>query len=443
MMRAATALAAVVALLGGCSKSKSEPKITRDRDAAAVVVVKQTPSGVSYADEAEPNDEPDAAGALELPGGVRGALDGETDVDRYAIDVTEAGWLSVELDGIKEVDLILELQDAAGAAIAKSDSGPAETAEGLPNYPVDPGRYLLTVSEFVKKRRRKKRKPRTGLSPSYRLTARFTADPPAKNQEREPNEGNADAMELLLGVDGFGYLGWDDDADRWRLTFDNFGVDYSLDVDVAPIAGVWMRVDVLDDNGDPVLSRKAGKGEAVAVRNLIPKEGHEHYYVQVSAARSSNPQQRYALRLGSRLLGLEDEREPNDDAESATPLREDPKEVAGTRQGYLLAGDDDWYRLPAGSGAAAITVAVEPPAEVDVTLSLQVAGGGTLGEASAGNKGDKEQLSSVPIPPGKDLLVRVHGDGTSESIEPYRLSWTVGAAAASPGGTPEYDPYGP
>ncbi len=429
----ALCLAALV--IGGCSSKgeKQRQTIRRDRDAAAVVVVQQTQTGVTFADEVEPNNEPDQAGPLPLPGGIHGVLDDQDDVDRYQLKVEQAGWLNVSLSGIDGVDLVLELDDAAGKLLAKSDRGPARTPEGLPNYPVQPGTYSLAVSEFHKKRR--KRKARTGPSPTYDLVARLDTDEPAANQEREPNEEPTQAMELLLGVDGFGYVGWNGDVDLWRYSFDNFGEDYSFDVDVTGVEGVRLSVDVLDDNSDPVVSRNGDKGKAVAIRNLQRKSGNDHYYVRVGG-RSSNPLERYSIRLTSRLMDLDEEREPNDDQKSAQALRDDPKEVEGTRKGYLGPGDHDWYRLPAGTSAALVTVSVEAPVGVDVTLAAHGADGALIGESNGGAAGEREELDNVSVAAGKDLYFEITGTGSADGGEPYTLRWRVAPTAAAPAPDP-------
>lgn len=461
-MRGIAISAAAATLCCACGNGeKAGPTISRDRDAAAVVVVQRPGTArVNYTDEIEPNDEVSAPQPLRLPGGIRGTLDGAADRDLYVIEVPEAGWLALALSGIEGVDLVLELLDADGAALARSDRGPAKTDEGMPNIRVDAGRYVVAVSEFVKKpkkrkkrRRRSKRKPeppavelRTGASATYELAAVLSTTEPGKNHEREPNEEVTAAAELLLGVDGFGYVGWRDDRDRWRLTLDNFGPDYSLDVDVAQVDGVRLRVAVLDDNGDVVVRRIGDKGKAVAVRNLIPKKGDDNVYIVISG-RGSNPRERYALRMGSRLLESDEEREPNDGRKRATQLTSEESAVSGGGRGYLVAGDQDWYRLTVGSSSL-LTVSVTPPAEVDVAVSVMNAAGSAIAEADVGKKGDREELTGVPAKRGT-VYIKVHGKGTAEVLEPYELRWTTapgGAALPAPATPtaepdPTYDPY--
>ncbi|HUH05915.1 MAG TPA: hypothetical protein VML75_28190 [Kofleriaceae bacterium] len=446
MMAWACIIAVVLMAASGCGKKSDRTAISRDRDAAAVVVVQRTPLGVSFTDEVEPNDTSEQAGALDLPGGIRGTLDGEADVDLYRLTVSEPGWLALEVSGIDGVDLILELRDDSGASLARSDRGPARTIEGVPNYRVEKGRYLVAVSEFVKKRAKTKRgkgdQGRTGRSPTYELTATLASTEPEPHHEREPNQGAAEALELPITTDGFGFIGWRDDVDRWRISVEGLSEEYGLDIDLTPVEGVQLTLEVLDDNGDPVLSRKGDKSKAVAVRSLARKPGHEHYYVRISG-RGSNPIERYALRFSNHLLDLEEEREPNDDRASATPVWREPGRDSGTASGRLLPGDVDWFALTVPP-ASQLTITVSPPAEVDVALAVANKDGGILGESDAEKVGGREALHDIPV--SGSIYIIVKGQGSADTLEPYELSWSLGFGAPAPAapdsrGDPSYDPY--
>jgi hypothetical protein len=438
MMRAGiTAVVIAVALGGGCGKKSDKQAIARDRDAAAVVVVQRTPAGVTFVEEVEPNDAADEPGALALPGGIHGTLDGEADVDLYRLAVETPGWLALEVGGIEAVDLVLELREGSGTVLARSDRGPALTGEGVPNYRVDKGTYLVAVSEFVKKRSKKKA-ARTGPSAIYSLTATVSSTDPEPTHEREPNHGAADARELPITTDGFGYIGWRDDVDRWRVSVEGLGEEYGLDIDLTPVEGVQLVLEVLDDNGDLVLTRKGDKSKAVAVRSLSRKAGHEHYYARVSG-RSSNPLERYAVRFGSHLLDLEEEHEPNDDRASATAAWRDADSETGTAKGTLLPGDADWFSLTVATPSH-LTVSVAPPAEIDIAIAVANAAGAILGESNAEKEGGREVLSAVPVS-GQIYLI-VKGQGSADTIDPYELSWSLGPGGAAPSMAPTIDdPY--
>jgi hypothetical protein len=205
--RLAAALVGAAALAGACT-GKATPQ-RREGSAAAVEVV-TTPTagppprpgdhatspgaqdrpGGPVTDEREPNDDDGAASPLAPGSIVRGRIDHDGDVDRYAITVAADGALALSLTGVDGVDLVLALTDPTGAVIATSDRGGARVREGLPNLGVRAGRYVATVRAA----RAAHHKPKKGAgapppappSAVYELAAEVA--PPAEGYEREPDE---------------------------------------------------------------------------------------------------------------------------------------------------------------------------------------------------------------------------------------------------------------
>lgn len=447
-----------LALLAGCDKSKGGAKhIPRDRDAQAVVVVEDGVRVGETVEEQEPNDEATRATPLELGATGRGSLDGETDVDVYRVELSAAGVLAARLGGIEGVDLVLELLDSVGVQLARSDRGPARTVEGLANHPLQPGVYYLAVREFVSKRQ-KKQGPRTGASPPYELAVELLPEP-GPEHEREPNEDAASAREILIGDDGAGYIGWASDIDVWKLPIEGFTAQYSLDLDVSGVPGVTLTLDVLDDGGALVLRRKGESDGGLSVRNLVPVTGEtapqgpaQRYLYARLEARRSNPVDPYRVHVATRLLDLDEEIEPNDEAGHATPLREEERAaqvVEGRRTGFLTVGDVDQYRLAPVGAPLLLTVEVTPRDAADVTVTVQVSGE-TLAMANAAGKGGKEYLADVGIPAGKAAHVQVSGTGALGDAARYDLIWSVvpateplppvGGPLEEPGERPEERP---
>jgi hypothetical protein len=422
--RAAVAalLALAVAASGvlGCGKKRAK-RIERDRDAAAVVFVDRAAAAtVELSDEVEPNDEESQANPVALGAGVRGSLDGESDVDVFRVEVPGDGVLGAQLSGIEGVDLILELRDKDGKVLAVSDRGPALTAEGIPNYAVGQGSYYLAVREFVRKRR-KDAPGREGPSPTYELVVTF-ADEVPEGFEREPNESADGALEVLLGDEVQGYYGWNRDVDMWKLSLEGFSTSYSLDLDLDGVPVVTPTLEILDGKGGRVLARSAGQGDGLRVRNLVPEEGSAFYYARISGRRS-NPLDPYRLRVSTRLLDPDEEVEPNDTPETAGPLRDDSRESEGSRRGYIGPGDVDYYRLEAVGEPMLLSVVVEPSGDVDVKLEVATDKGAMLGASDAGKRGAREELSAVPVPAGTAVLVKLTAEGAI--AEPYQLRWSV------------------
>jgi hypothetical protein len=430
-----------------CGK-RGAKKIPRSKDAApAVVVEEKTPAGVTFAEEKEPNNTAESPGRIAVPGGIRGTLDGETDVDLYGLEVAGAGFLSAQVGGIEGVDLVLELRDAKGESLARSDRGPALVSEGIPGFPVAEGKYQVVVSEFVKKSKKRKRRKkgrkaepvgRTGPSPTYELVVQLS-DEPAEGLEAEPNDAAEQAREILIGDEAFGFLGWNKDQDLWALSLEGFSPGYAIDIDVSPVGGVWMSLEILDVEGNVLVKRTAERGKGVRVYGLVPGEGAERYFARLSSRRS-NPEEKYSLRPTRRLLDLDEEAEPNDLPATAMALSDDPKEAEGTRRGYFMPGDTDCFRVPSRSEASLLTVTVEPPAGVDILLDVFTEAGAALGESDRGKRGASESLSAVPVPPNTAVIIKIGGMGDAEPTA-YQLRWSLAPGGVAPAPDPTDEGY--
>ena len=143
-------VAGAVACRGGGTKTK------RTGSAAPVEVINEpqlTDAGRGpgpNADEIEPNDGDEVATPMSLGGTARGRIDPENDADYYRFTLDQPGVLAVALSGVEGMDLQLELTDATGTVLAKSDRGGARVKEGLPNAGLTAGRYTLVVRQFKK-----------------------------------------------------------------------------------------------------------------------------------------------------------------------------------------------------------------------------------------------------------------------------------------------------
>ena len=433
---------ATLALAAACSSKRGgAKKIPRDRDAMPVVVVDTTlPSEMTFSGEAEPNDSIAAANVLMPSSGIRGTIDGETDADYYKITLAVDGVIDAQVGGIDKVDLMLDVRNLDGKILAKSDRGPMKISEGLPNFPLAAGDYYLVVSEFVKKKKKSKSTKaaagRQGPSPIYELTAKVAVGAEA-DSEREPNEDIEGAATLLIGDEHDGYIGWNDDSDMWKLGLDGFTENYSADIDITGVAGVTYTLEVLDGAGKPLLVRNGAKGGGLAVRNLVPDlsaDAPRAHYVRIKAKRS-NPQDRYRIKMSTRLVIAEDEEvEPNDNADTATLLRSDTAVASGRRSGFLTVGDEDFYYLEVGNEPALLNVSVSPPAKTDAKIEVGIVAGSRLGMSDRGKGGAKESIDGLPVGAGKRIWIRSHGSGSFKDVQPYELDWSVERAARDPAG---------
>ncbi|RMH44209.1 MAG: hypothetical protein D6689_03030 [Deltaproteobacteria bacterium] len=431
---AGAALAAVWAACG----STAQPHIERDDDAGpGVVIVKRTAGGVRLAEEVEPNDAAGHGQPLSPPGGVTATLASAADVDRVAVAADRAGWLAVAAAAPEGIDLVVELVGPGGALLARSDRGGAGVAEGMPNYPVEPGRYEVVVREYAPKRRRRKA-PRTTPSPPYTLAVRWAPEP-TELFEREPNAAERYARPVAIGGEVRGYIGWEGDKDRWLVPIDGAEPDEAVDIDVDGVDGVALQVAV-SRAGSPVLQRAGAPGQALAIRSLALEAAGESpapLALALTGKRSSFDEP-YALRVSIRPLPYDAEAEPNDAPAQATPLAVEPGRSAGARRGALTPGDVDLYAVPVADARQQLDVAVEPASPgLDVAVALVLADGTVLGEADAGGPGAPDKLAGAGILPGARAFVRVQrkpGDASAaDDVAPgYTVRWSLGAGGAIP-----------
>jgi hypothetical protein len=452
------ALAALVCFVAGACNTPGGPeelKLShRSRDAGpAVVIVDRVTerAGQVPVEEKEPNDAKSGGQALALPGAVRGKIDGPDDWDVYKVTIPAAGTLRATLSAVDDADLILEAQGPGGELLAVSDDGPAKTAEVIPNLFVHPGTVSLVVHEYRKPPASKKPKstkkgqpaappPEPGgrTQPSGPYFLEVTLGPePAPGEEHEPNNDTAFADDLALGQTGRGYVGWKKDVDVWKLALDGVRDDEALSIDVDAVAGVALKVAVLDAAGATLLERRGASGAPLALRSVQIREKNSFYFIVVSGDRP-NPDEPYTLRAAVGAVAVDEEAEPNDSAASANPLADVPGSASGQRLGTLPAGDVDVYKVDPVADARTLALTLEPPATVEVELAVLAEDGHALaGPVGGGKKGAPARLPAVALPAGAPAYVRVSAKAGSADSERYHLRWTVAAGApAAPGPAP-------
>jgi hypothetical protein len=450
--RARIAFVAVALALGACKGGKKTIQRAKDGGAPVAVVDKPVTNGggeVRYTPETEPDDDRDHASALPLGGGAQGTIAGDADVDVYKLTMTAPGMVSIQTDALDGVDLILELQNGAGEVVARSDRGPAKTSEGVPNLALQKGDWYVVVRPFVKPKPKPRHKGKgkgdapaaidAGAevveSPAYHVTAQAVA--PADLTEREPDDDAGAASEVFLGDTVKGWIGWTGDVDVWKLSLEGLGQRNALDLDVAAVPGVALTVEVLDGTGKSLLVRKGVRNGPVSVKSLLAAvaDGQPPYhYVKVSGDKS-NPVDAYTLHVAGRLLDLDEEAEPNDTIDHATPLRVNATADSGTMRAAHAAGDVDWFGLDAAPVDQLLDVSVEAPAGTDIVVEAHAQDGRLLGSADAGKVGEREHLSGVTIPANTAVRIKVEAKPDKKDTgEPrdYSLRWSISPAEGAP-----------
>lgn len=432
------AVALAVACGGGGGGGGGE-RIRRDKDAGDAVAIVDRPGGGAALDlavEKEPNEDP--ATAAPLGNGVRGALDGEQDVDAFSLAVPAAGMVGIKVTGVAGVDLRLELRDARFALVAAADRGPAGAAESLPNAPVDKGTFHVVVREVPKKRKKPKKGEdagmgRTGPSPAYELTATLLGAP-AEGAEREPNDDDGTATELAIAESATGWIGWGGDVDTWKLAIEALAEGNGLDLAVTSVEGSALTLEVTDAAGRTLMKTTGGVGEAVSLTSLAPRlvagEAAVHH-VRISG-KPANPEDPYTLTVATRLLDLDEEAEPNDRTSQSNGLRFGVEDQ-GAMRGKAGPGDKDVFSLSASTAAMTLDLALDAPPGIDLAISATAESGVALGKADRGGAGAAESLS-VPVPAGTMVYLELSArpDKTPRASAPYALRWSLTEVAAAP-----------
>ena len=399
-MKVAALLALAVAS-AACRGSSA--KVHRTGSAAPVELVAQpqlADAGVAgTTDEVEPNDTTDVATPLALGGKVRGKLDPETDVDRFRIDVPKAGALQVAIAPVDQ-DLVLDIEDASGALLARSARGGTRVVEGVPNLGVTPGRYIAVVRAAPKKKPptpRKGRKPPPEPAkpgPVYELTAQLVA--PAAGAEREPDDDRGTANDLLPGDTATGFIGWSGDQDFYKLAVEALSAKNALDLAVAPVEGVAIELEVQDALGQPLLVRKGARGDGASVHAFVPAiaQGASPFVYVVVRGDRSNPETPYQLHAALGSPSPDDELEPDDTPDHPFAIAPD-RTVVHALWEY---GDVDCFAIPVAAQPRAIEVAFDTPAELDLAAELFV-DGKSVAKVDHPGKGAQEKVGA-PVAAG-------------------------------------------
>jgi hypothetical protein len=435
--------AVALGTLGACGKKKRQ---TRSSDAPPVELV--SVAGLSDAgvggkaaesDEREPNDGADVATALAVGGAVRGRIEPDNEADYYRIEVEQAGALTVSLAAVAGLDLSLEIEDAAGAPLARSDRGAANVAEGVPNLGVTPGRYIAVVRKKAlpakkvapKPARPKKGAPGApaspepatpGTAPAYRISAQVA--PPGKNAEREPDDDRGTANDLIVGDTVTGFVGWGGDSDVWKFSVEALTDKNVLELELGAVEGLALAVEIADGIGQTIVSRKAPKGAPLVIRGLapvVPQGAPPFHYVVVKSDRaSSNPEVAYQLKLAAHPRGTDPELEPNDTPDKAMEI---PGERTVISDASWTPGDADCYAVPPEPNERALDFNVDTPAEADLRVELYV-NGKSIETADKKGKGTPEKISGA-VPAGARAVLCLRGSDASREGK-YSLGFKEG-----------------
>jgi serine/threonine-protein kinase len=211
--------------------------------------------------EREPNNSPATANLIPRGVPVRGTIgklidDHEGDVDYFRVPAGKGPRaVSARLQGIPNVDLVLELFDTQGQRLAKSDAGGRGRGEWLQPTVVGPSEAYLSVREVWVQGQ----KPTEDAPDPYVLTADWGA--PLPGWEVEPNDWPTAATVLAAPGRVRGYLGSAEDQDWYAIS-----VTEPMMVAVSVTAPAGVDVVLLREGEKSVVNRNGrGGGEQLTV----------------------------------------------------------------------------------------------------------------------------------------------------------------------------------
>jgi len=381
-------------------------------------------AGGASTDEIEPNDGEDVATPFALGGVARGAIDPESDADFYRLDVDKTGVLQVTVSGVEGVDLSLELLDATGTSLGKSDRGGVRVREGIPNAGVTPGRYTLVVRQVPKKKPRPVKPPKgkkgapapapepvAAAAPVYEVAAQLVT-PPA-GAERETDDDRGTANDLIVADNATGYIGWSGDRDVWKLSVETLSDKNALDIAVSAVEGVALEMEIADGIGASLASRKAPRGQALTLKSMLPvvAEGAPPFYYVTIKGDRSNPETAYTVHATASVLGPDPELEPNDNPDR-------PQRIAADRtvvHASWTPGDVDCFALAASDAERTVDFTVDTPGDIDPALEVLL-GGKCVATGNKGRKGPQEKVTAL-VPAAGTLVLRVRNPDANATTE--------------------------
>ncbi|MBP9085246.1 MAG: hypothetical protein KBG15_03970 [Kofleriaceae bacterium] len=394
--------------------------------------------------EVEPNNDKKTAQLVALDSVVAGEINDLADVDMFAVVIEKPCELTVMLASAS--DVVLELRDAAGVVVAKSDRGGKGVTEGVPNFAVVKGRYIVAVKSFGKAapvdKPPSKSTPKSAPTPAdadtatpalavplrYELHVAATTSAPRSGLELEPNLDPGSANDLFIGEAASGYVGWVGDVDVWKLSVEGLAARSALDVELSAVEGVTPMFTVTDAVGRRLVQRQGGKNRVLSVRGLVPVVGPNvppYYFLAIRGERS-NPLAMYRLSVVARVLSGTDEMEPNDNDATAQPLLFGQKLMASWQ-----VGDVDSFVIAADATARRLTIVIAPTQDADLVGEVVIPDQPII-EFNHRGQGGSETVD-IDLPAGRQAMVRVHGNLKRKTVEgAYEIFVTVAQGEADP-----------
>ncbi|MGB3863265.1 MAG: hypothetical protein WA915_14390, partial [Candidatus Aminicenantaceae bacterium] len=373
------------------------------------------PSLLRGQQESEPNDRRKQANDIRLGETIEGFFQQKRDYDWYKLVIEKPGKsiIQIELSGVPDVDVRLEIADEAGSQLKSSNSTKKGEPESIINLGVTEGIYYINVfgSDANEKN-------------PYTLSTQFIG-PWEEGQEFEPNDSNKKANEIRLGERVQGLFQAENDTDWYKLVIDRPGRSI-LRVDLSGVPGVNSILHINDSQRKQIKRSDMQKvGEPEEIINFGVTEGV--YYIEISiSGNQKNENESYTL--STVLVGPWEEGwefESNDDTKKANEIKLD-----SVIEGHIQPNNDrDYYLVTIPEpGMDIFVVELTSPAQANLHLELLDAEGKRIKSSNLGNQGISEQIVKMKFSPGQYYIYA----GSSEVIADTTYSLRAGRPTVPP-----------
>lgn len=237
----------------------------------------------------------------------------------------------------------------------------------------------------------------------------------------EPNDDPARGMELSVPATAKGWLHTSGDQDVFFISVEE-STPVTFEVDGIP--GVTLALAMLDSTGEPVATQIGEDGEGLKLPNWVFIPGKN--YFSLRSVTGGNPGVSYSLVVQPREVG-EEELEPNDSLELATPL------ALGDRglKGWLVHnGDRDCFRLPSRDEVGPMRLGFEELGDRKMRATIYSSLGDAVEQVTI-RQGGKESLA-VPDSAGALPLVCIQATDETQVSAPNGYTVQVSKAEAEP-----------
>lgn len=364
---------------------------------------------VGPGDETEPNGKSTLANDANLEGDVAGYLGWRHDEDWFRIPtagLAEGGVLSADLDGIEGVAAALAVYDSVQHKMIEQHGRKGDRVAlrnvRLPSS--DPNVFVVVSAD-------------SGHNLDARYTLHLRSEEAKADVEIEPNDDPAHAVPIVDGT-VTGTLG-PGDADVFRYSA---AVPTELNVEVQPPPHIDVRIEVLREDGTPIMKVDAAKrGAAERLPNLfVPGTVLLRLQAQKGAGNLDDP---YHLNVSGRPIEAGAEHEPNGAPALASAL---PTGTTGT--GLIFPrGDVDFWSAPPLAGPPAEGASIAVRGVPGMTLEVRVQATATGKEITRFRVGG-DGSAPTRVPTGPDgcclLEIREVTGRASNAKDRYSLSIT-------------------